>query len=146
MKNYYEMLGVNQNDSQESIRKAYRSLAKKYHPDLNPGDKTAEIKMREIGEAWEILGDETKRDAYDQSLLSSSRQKASFSQSNRQTPNTNRPMTQEDFFRMTQNFESMFAPEAIKNSADASQTGKNPIDTSSYFEHFMGFNESKKKQ
>jgi molecular chaperone DnaJ len=65
-KDYYELLGVGKNTSQEEIKKAYRKLARKYHPDLNPGDKIAEQKFKEINEAYEVLGDPKKRYEYDQ--------------------------------------------------------------------------------
>lgn len=64
-KDYYAILGVNKSASQEEIKKAYRKLALKYHPDRNPGDKTAEEKFKEINEAYDILKDEQKRAAYD---------------------------------------------------------------------------------
>lgn len=65
-KDYYEVLGVKKDASSEEIKKAYRSLALKYHPDRNPGDKEAEDKFKEITEAYEILSDESKRKNYDQ--------------------------------------------------------------------------------
>jgi len=64
-KDYYEVLGVDKNASQDEIRKAFRTLAKKYHPDANPGDPTAEAKFKEVNEAYEVLSDETKRANYD---------------------------------------------------------------------------------
>ena len=65
-KDYYKTLGVSKNASQDEIKKAYRKLARKYHPDLNPGDKTAEHKFKELNEAYEILNDPKKRAEYDQ--------------------------------------------------------------------------------
>ncbi|MGB2782058.1 MAG: DnaJ domain-containing protein, partial [Phycisphaerae bacterium] len=62
---YYEVLGVGRGASQEDIRKAYRRLARKYHPDLNPGDPEAERKFKGLGEAYEVLSDAEKRKAYD---------------------------------------------------------------------------------
>ena len=66
VKDYYETLGVDRKASQEEIKKAYRKLARKYHPDLNAGDKTAEPKFKEVNEAYEVLGDKKKRAEYDQ--------------------------------------------------------------------------------
>lgn len=65
-RDYYEVLGVDKNASADEIKKAYRKLAIKYHPDKNQGDKTAEEKFKEATEAYEVLRDERKRQAYDQ--------------------------------------------------------------------------------
>ncbi len=65
-RDYYEVLGVEKNASAEEIKKAYRKSAMKYHPDRNPGDKEAEEKFKELGEAYEILSDDDKRARYDQ--------------------------------------------------------------------------------
>jgi molecular chaperone DnaJ len=65
-RDYYEVLGVDRKASAEELKKAYRRLAVKYHPDKNPGDPTAEEKFKEIGEAYEVLMDTNKRAAYDQ--------------------------------------------------------------------------------
>lgn len=65
-RDYYEVLGVQRDAPKDDIKKAYRKLAIQYHPDKNPGDKTAEEKFKEATEAYEVLGDEQKRKAYDQ--------------------------------------------------------------------------------
>lgn len=65
-RDYYEILGVSKNATPEEIKKNYRRLARKYHPDLNPGDKTAEARFKEINEAHEVLSDPEKRQKYDQ--------------------------------------------------------------------------------
>ncbi len=64
-KDYYAILGVEKTATQEDIRKAYRKLAKQYHPDMNKGDKKSEEKFKDVGEAYEVLGDAEKRKKYD---------------------------------------------------------------------------------
>ena len=65
-RDYYEVLGVDKNADEATLKKAYRQLAKKYHPDVNPGDKEAEAKFKEATEAYSILSDPDKRRQYDQ--------------------------------------------------------------------------------
>ena len=62
----YEVLGISKTADEKAIKKAYRKLAKKYHPDMNPGDKTAEQKFKEVTDAYNILSDPEKRKLYDQ--------------------------------------------------------------------------------
>ncbi len=64
-KDYYEILGVSRDASQDEIKRAFRRLARKYHPDVNPGDKSAEEKFKLINEAFDVLKDPQKRAAYD---------------------------------------------------------------------------------
>src|SRR6476659_10450895 len=63
---YYKVLGLDKNASQEDIKKAYRKLARKHHPDLNPNDKEAHKKFQQLNEANEVLSDPEKRKKYDQ--------------------------------------------------------------------------------
>lgn len=65
-RDYYEVLGINKSASEDEIKKAYRREAKKYHPDLHPGDKTAEAKFKEVNEAYEVLSNSEKKARYDQ--------------------------------------------------------------------------------
>lgn len=65
-RDYYDVLGLQKGCSEDEIKKAYRKLARQYHPDLNPGDAQAEAKFKEVGEAYEVLSDQQKRARYDQ--------------------------------------------------------------------------------
>ena len=65
-RDYYEVLGVSKTASDSELKSAYRKLAKKYHPDVNPGDKEAEAKFKEATEAYSVLSDAEKRRQYDQ--------------------------------------------------------------------------------
>ena len=65
-KDYYSILGVSKTANADDIKKSFRRLARKYHPDLNPGDKQAEARFKEVNEAYEVLSDSDKRKKYDQ--------------------------------------------------------------------------------
>jgi len=68
----YQVLGVSKNASQDEIQQAYRKLAKKHHPDLNPGNKKAEERFKDIGTAYDILGDPEKRARFDRGEIDAS--------------------------------------------------------------------------
>ena len=89
MKNYYEVLGTSKTASADEIKKAYRNLAFKYHPDRNPGDKSAEEKFKEINEAYDVLSDEKKRADYDSFGTSNSRYSGTNNSYNRNNDFTN---------------------------------------------------------
>src|SRR5512137_1515667 len=65
-KDYYSILGVSKTATDKELKQAFRKLARKHHPDVNPGDKSAESKFKEINEAYEVLGDPAKRKKYDE--------------------------------------------------------------------------------
>src|SRR5512146_651925 len=65
-KDYYATLGVTKTSTEKEIKGAFRKLARKFHPDVNPGDKSAEAKFKEMNEAYEVLGDPAKRKKYDE--------------------------------------------------------------------------------
>src|SRR5215468_6553288 len=65
-RDYYETLGVKRDASEDEIKRAYRKLARQYHPDRNPGDKQAETRFKEVQDAYDVLSDKTKRAQYDQ--------------------------------------------------------------------------------
>ena len=65
-KDYYKILGVERSASEKEVKEAFRRLARKHHPDVNPGDKSAEERFKEINEAYEVLSDAEKRRKYDQ--------------------------------------------------------------------------------
>ena len=89
MKNYYEVLGISKTASADEIKKAYRNLAFKYHPDRNSGDKVAEGKFKEINEAYDVLSDEKKRADYDSFGTSNSHYSGTNNSYNRNNDFTN---------------------------------------------------------
>ena len=78
--NYYQILGLQRDVSQEEIKKAYRRIAKQYHPDSNPGNREAEKKFKEASEAYEVLSNEEKRENYDHKLIAEQKNGISLNQ------------------------------------------------------------------
>lgn len=75
LRNYYEILGVSRDANNEEIKKTFRRLARQYHPDVNPGNKEAEEKFKDINEAYDVLSDDSKRTEYDQRLFGKSKRR-----------------------------------------------------------------------
>ena len=124
--NYYQILGLQRDVSQEEIKKAYRRIAKQYHPDSNPGNREAEKKFKEASEAYEVLGNEEKRKNYDHKLIAEQKKSTGESFAN--------------FFG--------FCPSDSKTdegkNRKTSNTKTNPLDTTEMFERYMGIRNPKR--
>jgi len=149
MKNYYEILGVQRSATLEEIKKVYKKLAKKYHPDLNPGNKEAEQKFIEIKEAYDTLSDESKRKSYDAKLDGGGNDS---SQQQGRRPENSRPESSEpvnfNFEDIEKSFERFFGfnPRTNKVNIETEkqkEKKKNPLDTTAAFEQFFGFKRKK---
>ncbi len=124
--NYYQILGLQRDVSQEEIKKAYRRIAKQYHPDSNPGNREAEKKFKEASEAYEVLSNEEKRENYDHKLIAEQKKSTGESFAN--------------FFG--------FRPSDSKTdegkNRKTSNTKTNPLDTTEMFERYMGIRNPKR--
>lgn len=150
MKDLYQVLKVSETATLSEIKKAYRKLAKKYHPDVNPDNQVAERIFKEITEAYEIIGDEVKRKKYDRERhLSQDQQnsdkKAAYESKGRKTDNRAKQaksassMGNMDF---TGQFENFFGFNPHTKEAKGKQQNTNPINTDALFSSF--FNPRKK--
>jgi molecular chaperone DnaJ len=130
MTDYYAVLGVQPEDGADVIKERYRKLAKQFHPDRAADKASAEKRMREINEAWEILGDEEKRAGYDKKRFpkDAGRRKNAKSGS--------APFNQADYDGLMGKFDSFFAKAATP--AAGSKKPANPLDAGDLFEKFMG--------
>lgn len=145
---YYKILNVGKDASEGQIKSAYRNLSKKYHPDVNPGDAQAERRFQEVSEAYAILGEPAKRQAYDKERA------AAKAPGGKEAAKKERSRTQNQasfhYEEMSAQFEQFFGFGA-KNDTNGkqSQTNKqenktNPIDMTDMFERYMGFGGKKK--
>lgn len=137
MKNLYEVLGVRNDATPKEIKKAFRTLAKKYHPDTNPDNPYIEALFREANEAYTILSDETKRKQYDQKLKGP---QSTTSQPENKKAEPNRKSYGDPHMNVDQQFESFFGFRPKGNPKDQSFKGTNkkgPLDTSDLFEAFF---------
>lgn len=135
MNEYYQTLGVAVNVGADALKQAYRALAKKYHPDLHPNDKSVEAKFKEINEAYEVLSDAEKRKKYDAEQAKTSKGQGRGAQAT--TPQG--PATI-DFANMGKSFEQFFGfdPATGQVTNEEKMGKKNPLDTTDLFERFMG--------
>ena len=124
--NYYQILGLQRDVSQEEIKKAYRRIAKQYHPDSNPGNREAEKKFKEASEAYEVLSNEEKRENYDHKLIAEQKKSTGESFAN--------------FFG--------FRPSDSKTdegkNRKTSNTKTNPLETTEMFERYIGIRNPKR--
>lgn len=132
---YYKILGVSEQAEEEQIKRAYRRLARKYHPDLNPNDSEAEEKFKNVAEAYEILGDTDKRKEYDLKRAKTGDGRKRESTASAKSPDKNMA----DF---TKDMERYFGFSFVGGQAEKQKTGaegkkRNPLDVTEMFEAFM---------
>lgn len=137
MENYYKILGVSENVTNEELKKVYRKLAKKYHPDTNVGNTQAEEMFKKVSKAYEVLSDETSRAKYDREI------KGNFNNFDTSTNNkkTSASSVNEDIFNKFNGFnvfEQAFGMNNKANKNENIKATKNPMDFTDMFENFMG--------
>lgn len=134
-KNYYEVLGVSRTASQEEIKKAYRRLARQYHPDLNPGDKAAEAKFKDAAEAYETLSNPELRKEYDEKSSGETVEKPSQKKSEASSD----VFTQDIYDQMMGHFKDFFDVEKqAKAKAESAAKKRNPLDAGDLFQSYFG--------
>lgn len=147
MKNYYEVLGVSRDATKDEIKKAFRAMAKKYHPDKNKDDNDAIKKFQDASEAYEVIGNEESRAEYDKKLdgfnSRKSDQGAGFrgkSEGNKSKTETTSKSSKSPYENLQDCFEGFFGFKPNSSKVDKDKMGKkskNPIDTSAMFESFF---------
>ncbi|WCN36425.1 J domain-containing protein [Aneurinibacillus uraniidurans] len=141
MKNYYEILGVSRQASADEIRKAYRKLAKRYHPDVNGGSSEAEAMFKDVNEAYRTLHDESLRQAYDDRLDGRKNPNPGFTGSSssktesRQYSHVDQGFDMEDVGKSFERFFG-FNPKT-KERVSHDKKADNPFDTTDLFEQFF---------
>lgn len=152
MKDYYKILGVSKNADNDELKKAFRSLAKKYHPDRNKDDESAKAKFQDVNEAYGVLSDEKSRKEYDEKRAASNNKKdnqgfksAAKSSSEKEHKSEYSARSKEEAMADLNNYFANFFgfdPKSNNVNKDKLKKQKNPIDTSNMFESF--FNVKKK--
>ena len=136
--NPYQVLGVSQTDDEDIIKKAYRKAAKECHPDTHPGDKRAEERFKEIGEAYRILSDKQRRKEYDARAA----QREQESATGRNSSQTGRRSAGGSIYPgdIEKEFERFFSKGVqSEKKENSSQQKINPMDVTGLFERYMGF-------
>ena len=133
---YYKILGVEEQADEEQIKRAYRKLARKYHPDLNPGNQEAEEKFKTVAEAYETLGDAAKRKEYDLKRKRTGEPGSAKVKGTAKAPDRNI-----DIGNFTKDMEKYFGFSFTEGRSDKHKAGssvkKNPLDVTEMFEAFM---------
>ena len=152
MKDYYKILGVSKNADNDELKKVFRSLAKKYHPDRNKDDESAKAKFQDVNEAYGVLSDEKSRKEYDEKRAASNNKKdnqgfksAGKSSSKTEHKSESSARSKEEAMADLNNYFANFFgfdPKSNNVEKDKLKKQKNPIDTSNMFESF--FNVKKK--
>lgn len=140
MKDYYAVLGVNRDASQQQIKAAYRSLSKKHHPDLSDGSEKSDAIFKDVQEAHRVLKDESSRQSYDAKWAQKYHQKTFEENIAKEEINKQTKAQTFDFGNLESNFEEFFGfhPKTKrKTSTTNNQDKKNPLDTSDLFEQFF---------
>ena len=147
MKNYYEVLGVSRDATKDEIKKAYRVMAKKYHPDRNKDDNDAIKKFQDASEAYEVIGNEESRAEYDKKLDGFNSRKSQAgsgfrgkSEGDKSKTETTSKSSKSPYENLQDCFEGFFGFKPNSSKVDKDKMGKkskNPIDTSAMFESFF---------
>ena len=147
MKNYYEVLGVSRDATKDEIKKAFRVMAKKYHPDKNKDDNDAIKKFQDASEAQEVIGNEESRAEYDKKLDGFNSRKSQAgqgfkgkSEGDKSKTETTSKSSKSPYENLQDCFEGFFGFKPNSSKIDKDKMGKkskNPIDTSAMFESFF---------
>ena len=151
MKDYYKILGISENAEKDEIKRAFRKLAKEYHPDRNKDDENAKNKFQEVNEAYGVLGNENSKIEYDQKRAAAKNSKdsnfkkdSSDRNKKRNKAGSNARSKEEAMADLNNYFSSFFGfdPKSDSVNKEKLKKQKNPINTSNMFESF--FNIKKK--
>ncbi|WP_018249132.1 DnaJ domain-containing protein [Orenia marismortui] len=141
MEDYYKILGVNQDADSSKIKKAYRKLALKYHPDRNSGDKNAEKRFKKISKAYEVLSDKQSRKEYDTKLNAEFKQSTRRKAKQRSKTRRENKFSQGEFKDFEKQFASFFGFDPkTKEKVKSDKDNKSSMNTDDLFKHYFGVN------